>query len=150
MVPNIVHYIMLRPDNPVVDQNATFLQYLSFLGVHQHIKPSHIIIHGNVLPQGAWWRRTVNDVANIYFVNMTDVPTEVYGKPLKLIEHRTDIIRYRILYGMPIFLNCVPKTTYFVIFISQLVVAEYCGEQLTVSRRLHVGLSVSIFQELYM
>ena len=111
VVPNIVHYIMLRPDNPVVDQNATFLQYLSFLGVHQHIKPSHIIVHGNVLPQGAWWRRTVNDVANIYFLNVTDVPTEVNGKPVKLIEHRADILRLRIIYGITIFLQCPHRAT---------------------------------------
>ena len=104
-VPNVVHYIMLRPDHAVVDRNASFLDYLSFLGVHQHIRPSHIIIHGNVLPQGAWWRRTANDVVNIYFVHVTDVPTEVYGKPLKLIEHRTDILRLHILYGTCIFIS---------------------------------------------
>jgi len=108
---------MLRPDNADLDQDATFLQYVSFLGVHQHIRPSHIIVHGNVLPRGAWWRRTANDVANIYFVNVTDVPTQIYGKPLKLIEHRTDVLRYRILYGILIFLCCVPRaSTFFYLF----------------------------------
>jgi len=103
VVPNVVHYILLRPYYPGLDLQVpemTFLQYLSFLGVHQHIRPSEILIHGNVLPRGTWWRRTANDVANIYFVNLTDVPTTVYGKPLKLVEHRTDVLRYRILYGI--------------------------------------------------
>jgi len=100
---------MLRPNDSGVDQSVTFLQYLSFLGVHQHIRPAHIFIHGNAVPSGDWWRRTANDVANIYFVNVSDVPTEIYGKPLKHIEHRTDILRYRIVYGIPIFLCCVPE-----------------------------------------
>ena len=99
VVPNVVHYIMLRPDDATADQNMTFLQYLSFLGVHQYIRPSHIIIHGNAVPRGEWWLRTANDVVNIFFVNLTDVPTQIYGKPLKRVEHRTDLLRYRILYG---------------------------------------------------
>jgi len=99
VVPNVVHYIMLRPDVATDDQNMTFLQYLSFLGVHQNIRPTHIIIHGNVLPLGDWWRRTTKDVANIFFVNVTDVPMQIYGKPLIHLEHRTDILRYRIVYG---------------------------------------------------
>ena len=101
MVPNIVHYIMLRPDGYDDDdqEDMTFLQYLSFLGVHQHIRPTHIVIHGNARPRGEWWRRTASDVANVFFVNVTDVPTEIYGKTLYYIEHRTDLLRYRILYG---------------------------------------------------
>ena len=68
--------------------------------MHRYIRPTHIIIHGDVLPRGEWWRRTAADVPNIYFFNVTDVPTEIYGKPLKEIEHRTDILRYRIIYGI--------------------------------------------------
>ena len=111
----MVHYIMLRPNNTAAvkntsflqpkgsasQQDMSFLQYLSFLGVHQHIRPSHIFIHGDVLPSGEWWRRTVTDVANIFFVYVTDIPKQIYGKPLQQIEHRTDILRYRILYGRP-------------------------------------------------
>ena len=107
VVPNVVHYVMIKPTDASSDQKMTFLQYLSLLGVHQHIKPRHIIIHGNVLPRGDWWSRTVNDVANIYFVNVTDIPVEIYGKPLIILEHRTDIMRYRILYGtVSLFLRC--------------------------------------------
>jgi len=77
----------------------TFLQYLSFLGVHQHIRPRQIFIHGNVLPRGDWWRRTTNDVANIFFVEIVNVPTKIYGKTLAFVEHKTDILRLRIVYG---------------------------------------------------
>jgi len=95
---------MLRPDENPRGRNMTFLNYLSLLGVQQHIRPTQIIVHGDALPQGDWWRRAAKDVANIYFVNVTGrLPTQVYGKPLKLIEHRTDILRYRILYGIGIF-----------------------------------------------
>jgi len=93
---------MLRPDNASSPENMTFLQYLSFLGVHKYIRPTEIIVHGDALPSGDWWRRTAKDVANIYFVNVTDVPTQIYGKPLTQIEHRTDLLRYRILYGAPL------------------------------------------------
>ena len=82
----------------------TFLNYLSLLGVQQHIRPTQIIVHGDALPQGDWWRRAVKDVANIYFVNVTGrLPTHVYGIPLKCVEHRTDILRYQILYGIVTF-----------------------------------------------
>jgi len=52
-----------------------------------------------VLPRGEWWRRTANEVANIYFVDVTDVPTVIYGRQVIRVEHRTDLLRYRILYG---------------------------------------------------
>ena len=95
---------MLRPDENPRGRNMTFLNYLSLLGVQQHIRPTQIIVHGDALPQGDWWRRAVKDVANIYFVNVTGrLQTQVYGKPLKFIEHRADILRYRILYGIGIF-----------------------------------------------
>ena len=102
MVPNVVHYIRIHQPGATFNElpEATFLQYLSFLGVQQHIRPTHILIHGNVLPRGEWWRRSANDVANIYFVNMTDdIPTEIYGRRLKHLLHRTDLLRYRIVYG---------------------------------------------------
>jgi len=101
VVPNVVHYIILRPDNGSSDdQNMTFLHYLSFLGVERFIRPTQIIVHGNVLPRGDWWRRTTNDVANIFFVNVSDdVPTKIYNRTLQRVEHRADILRYQILYG---------------------------------------------------
>jgi len=112
VVPNVVHYVMIKPADASSDQNMTFLQYLSLLGVHQHIKPTHIIMHGNVLPRGDWWSRTANDVANIYFVNVT-IPTEIYGKPLRIVEHRTDVMRYRILYGTFPYLSAALQVAYF-------------------------------------
>ena len=100
MVPNVVHYTILRSDDGTDDGPAvTFLHYLSFLSVHQHIRPSQILIHGNVLPRGEWWRHTANEIANIYFVNVTNVPTEIYGKRVKQMAHRSDLLRYRIVYG---------------------------------------------------
>ena len=115
----MVHYIMLRQNDtaPVnvsffrprgSQQDMIFLHYLSFLGVQQHIRPSHIFIHGDVLPSGEWWRRTVTDVANIFFVNVTDhIPTQIYGKPLQRIEHRTDILRYQIVYRKAACFFCI-------------------------------------------
>lgn len=85
----------------------TFLQYLSFLGVHQHIKPTHIFIHGNVLLHGKWWHRTTSEVANIFFVNATEIPTHIYEKTLSHIEHITDILRYQILYGIHKFICAI-------------------------------------------
>jgi len=90
---------MLRLDNSGYDQNMTFLQYLSFLGIDRYIRPTHIVIHGNVLPRGVWWRRTTNEVANIFFVNVINVPKQIYGTDLSFIEHKADILRYRILYS---------------------------------------------------
>jgi hypothetical protein len=77
----------------------TFLQYVSMLGVERHIRPSHVLLHGDVIPHGQWWQRTVSDVTNIYYVNTSMAPTHIYGHRLHRVEHRTDLLRYNVIYG---------------------------------------------------
>jgi len=77
----------------------SFLNYVSYLSVHRFIRPRYIFVHGDAPPHGYWWKQTIDDVTNIYYVNASEAATHIYGKRIKSPEHRSDILRYKIIYG---------------------------------------------------
>lgn len=93
VVPNVVHYVQIG-----AARKLTFYEYLSFLSVEKFQKPDQIFVHGDVIPEGPWWNRTIQEVPNIYHV-WTSPPSEVFGQKLVRVEHRTDVMRYSIIYG---------------------------------------------------
>jgi hypothetical protein len=93
IVPNIVHYISIGT------WTFTFLNYLSFCSTEQHIKPNYIFVHGNELPHGEWWNRTLKEVPNVYHVARKR-PLRIQGRKARWLEHSTDIIRLQTLLGM--------------------------------------------------
>ena len=92
MVPNIVHFISFGR------VTFSFLNYLSVLSVHRFIIPEYIYLHGDQLPHGYWWNRTVVDVSNLYHV-FREQPMRVQGIKIPWVEHRTDIVRLQTLLG---------------------------------------------------
>ena len=94
-VPNVVHYVVLRSSKQI--RQMSFLHYLSFVSVDLFVRPEYIFIHGDVIPSGYWWRRVVTEVANVFHVN-TSAPSEIFGRQIKRVEHKADILRYRIVY----------------------------------------------------
>lgn len=95
-IPNVVHYIWFYniPDPP--DFELKFTQYMSIYSVNKFIKPRYILWHGNIVPKGYWWERTVKEVPNIYFVKWK-IPHSIYGIPLGKIYHSSDVLRLWIL-----------------------------------------------------
>lgn len=93
VVPNVVHYVLIG-----VARNLSFYEYLSFLSVEKFQKPDQIFVHGDIIPDGPWWNRTIQEVPNIYHV-WTVPPSEVFSQKLVRVEHRTDVMRYTIIYG---------------------------------------------------
>lgn len=93
MVPNRVHYVYFG-----CKKHFTYLNYLSFYSVHKFIKPELIILHGNCIPKGDWWRRTIKEVANIYSAYLTR-PRLIQGSKPMWIEHAADVARLQILHG---------------------------------------------------
>ena len=93
-VPNVVHYVSLGCSN-----TFNFINYVSFFSVHKFIKPWKIIVHGDCVPRGTWWKRTTLEIPNLYF-SYRERPKLIQGRAPKWIEHEADILRLQILYGM--------------------------------------------------
>ena len=92
-VPNVVHYIRFGKT-----MGFDMQQYLSYLSVHKFIKPQYIFVHGDALPSGEWWTRTLKEVSNIFHVPRKK-PTTIYNQEIGYIEHTADIARLHILIG---------------------------------------------------
>lgn len=93
LVPNIVHYVWLGDR-----KQFQFYNFLSVYSVHKYQKPCVILFHGETLPYGPYWEKTLNVVKNIIHV-YRPAPATIYGKKIIHIEHKADIVRLRLLQG---------------------------------------------------
>ena len=93
-VPNVVHYIRFGKAMPFDMQ-----QYLSYLSVQKFIQPQYIFVHGDALPRGEWWTRTLTEVSNIVHVPRKK-PTTIFNQDIGYIEHAADFARLQILIGI--------------------------------------------------
>ncbi|OWF45185.1 uncharacterized protein LOC110457376 [Mizuhopecten yessoensis] len=90
-VPNIVHYIWFGI------KNMTFYQLVSFLSVQKFQKPCVILVHGNVVPIGPYWRHLVHNASNIVHVKMTPPYRVTNGHILRTMTHKSNIARLMVL-----------------------------------------------------
>ena len=93
-IPNVVHYVVFA-DNGF---QFNLLNYLSCVSVSKFIKPRAILIHGNVLPSGYWWKEMLRLVPDVYYV-FREKPTSIQGWKLGFIEHASDITRLDVLFS---------------------------------------------------
>ena len=93
VVPNVVHYIHFG--NKL---KFGFMQYISYVSVHKFIKPDYIFVHGDTLPLGLWWKRTMAEVPNIYHVFVKGA-TGVNGKKFFHPTQHSNLLRLYILLG---------------------------------------------------
>ena len=96
VVPNVVHYILFEKA-----RNKTkfeFQHYVSFCSASRFIRPRYIFLHGDQMPEGEWWQRTLRDVDNLYHVYCKK-PTQIHGRTISYIEHAADIKRLTLLIG---------------------------------------------------
>ncbi|XP_061169008.1 uncharacterized protein LOC133178289, partial [Saccostrea echinata] len=89
-VPNIVHYIWIGK------QEFEFIYFVSLYSTHKNQKPCLFFLYYDVLPSGKWWGILSKIVRNIVYVKITP-PTEISGKKIKWVQHKSDILRLRIL-----------------------------------------------------
>ena len=95
LVPNIVHYILYG------NEKFTFLHYLSFKSADRFIRPRFLFVHGDydiAADHGYWWRRMLDDVANVYYVRRPSVRS-IQGRKPRSVEHAADILRLHIIKG---------------------------------------------------
>ena len=93
VVPNIVHYIHYG-----VNFTLDFLTFVSFKSVDEYIKPSLILVWGDLPPNTTWWRRVQQEVPNVYYVQ-ADRVSQIGGLKPGFIEHETDYMRLKIIHG---------------------------------------------------
>ncbi|KAI0219759.1 hypothetical protein LSAT2_028736, partial [Lamellibrachia satsuma] len=89
VVPNVVHYVHYGVANGVP---FDFQHYLSFRSASQFLKPQYIFLHGDVVPKGEWWTRTLAEVDNLYHVYRKK-QTKIHGKKVTFVQHLADFTR---------------------------------------------------------
>src|SRR6218665_203648 len=87
-VPNVVHYVFLGSD-----LTFTFCNYLSYRSVERFIRPNQIFVHGDHVPSGKWWNRTIDEVKNIYHVKRRYTNKAPNGQQYKYPAHISDYMR---------------------------------------------------------
>ncbi|KAL5020456.1 hypothetical protein ScPMuIL_003348 [Solemya velum] len=90
LVPNIVHFVWFQLER------LSFYHFLSILSAHMFLKPCLILIHGDVLPAGEYWGKLLDIVTNVVHVR-SDPPSQVFGKNLSWIQHKSDIHRIEVM-----------------------------------------------------
>jgi len=91
-VPNVIHYVFLGSD-----LKFTFINYLSYRSVDRFIRPDQIFVHGDHIPSGKWWNRTIGEVQNIYHVKRIYSNNAPNGKPYNFKAHISDYMRTKTL-----------------------------------------------------
>ncbi|XP_067649562.1 uncharacterized protein [Haliotis asinina] len=89
VVPNIVHVTWYGGP-----KKNTFLFHhlISLLSIRQVLKPTRILFWCDLIPKGIYYEQTMERVPEIVHV-VRDPPTEIMGRPIKVPEHQSDIVR---------------------------------------------------------
>ncbi|KAK2145062.1 hypothetical protein LSH36_705g01012 [Paralvinella palmiformis] len=92
-IPNVVHYIWFS--NTSKRREFNFVNYLSVLSVYKIQQPKEIIFHCDLIPTDRWWHKVWDDFP--ITIQRVNTRTEIFGVPIKYIEHASDIVRLEIL-----------------------------------------------------
>jgi hypothetical protein len=90
LVPNIVHYV--RYNMSVLK----FYEFVSFISVIRFIKPCAILIHGNMLPTGQYWRFVLAISPIVIHVHRVP-PSIISGQKVYFKAHAGDVMRIEAL-----------------------------------------------------
>ena len=93
VVPNIIHYIWFYPQTRCFFK---FYQFMSLLSVNIFIKPKQIMFWYDNKPCGKWWNETISRVTMLILKKL-DPPQTIFGQPIRVPEHRSDVARLNIL-----------------------------------------------------
>ena len=71
------------------------LQFLSMLSAYVILNPKHLLFHADCTPQGKYFD-LISRLPSFRYV-ITEAPTKVHNRPVKLPAHQADVLRLRIL-----------------------------------------------------
>ncbi|XP_067657883.1 uncharacterized protein [Haliotis asinina] len=89
-VPNVIHYIWFAKET-----QFHMYMFLCIYSASINQRPDRIYFHYSHLPKGTWWQ-TLNFAVNLTLVRTTP-PTSVFGRPISVVEHQSDVARLEIL-----------------------------------------------------
>ena len=92
LVPKIVHFIWFSRGAELFP----FHHFMSVLAAHRFIRPERIKIWHNAPLLGFWWNKTMRLVPEIE-VTFKMAPTAIFGRPINLSEHQSDVARLEIM-----------------------------------------------------
>ncbi|KAI9320289.1 nucleotide-diphospho-sugar transferase [Zopfochytrium polystomum] len=92
-VPKIIHFVFgLQPDFGGFP--FRFFHYMAIKIAHVVQKPDKILLHYKYAPEGEWWEKTKKYAT---LVEVEEVPTEIFGNPIKDVAHMADVVRMNVL-----------------------------------------------------
>ena len=92
VVPNIVHFIWFG------NLKFEFIYFVSMYSAFKHQNPCLIFVYYDILPSGEYWTLLLDLVPNIILVSVTS-PSEISGRKIIYVQHKSDILRLLILEG---------------------------------------------------
>ena len=93
VVPKVVHYTWFYSKK---NCNLKFHHFMSLLSAYKYMKPKEIIVWYDDLPCGKWWEEAKSRVPVLTLHYMAP-PQTVFGKPIRVPEHKSDVARLDIL-----------------------------------------------------
>lgn len=100
-IPPIVHFVQLQPDE-TAELHFSFEAFLALYAAYRHVQPSRIYIHTDFSPEAiaaaihhgsSWTRKVLTSFPDVVHVNHVTAPTHANGRPITLVEHRSDMVR---------------------------------------------------------
>nr|XP_022301020.1 uncharacterized protein LOC111109229 [Crassostrea virginica] len=90
VVPNIVHFIWFG------NLKFDFIYFVSMYSAFKHQNPCVIFVYYDILPSGEYWTLLLDVVPNIILVSVPS-PSEISGRQIIYVQHKSDILRLLIL-----------------------------------------------------
>lgn len=91
-VPKVVHFVWFS--NHTMD----LVTFLSVLAAYRFLDPCLILFHADFLPMGPYWGALLSLVPVLVHVQR-EAPSEVFGRTLGAVQHKSDIARLQALKG---------------------------------------------------
>ena len=93
VVPSIVHFTWYGGPRR---NHFRFHHMMAILAAHKFIKPNRIFLWIDMVPEGSYFDEVRQKVPELFLVQR-DPPTEIYGVPIIVPEHASDIVRLEVL-----------------------------------------------------
>lgn len=94
LVPNIVHFVLLKENTTELD----FISATCILAAFLNQNPQKVVLHTNAQHfHGKYWNITSTILGSKLHKSSVSRPTHVFGSPLSSIFHASDVIRIKVL-----------------------------------------------------
>ncbi|XP_025089204.1 uncharacterized protein LOC112561135 [Pomacea canaliculata] len=89
-IPRIAHYVWLKADPAAADRDLPFSKFLSMISALYVGGFQHVYVHGNVEPEGEWWRLLRSE--NVTFVRI-ERPSSMFQMNFPILPANSDLLR---------------------------------------------------------